>query len=162
MVNKPKNIGTAAETAVMKYLRLNGFPNAERRALRGTYDAGDITGCDRLCFEVKAGEAAFTADDRTINIWMEQTEKETDYAKAHYGILVVRRRGKGSPGDWWAYMQSTEFASLIDLASANASSSNRQTVDFSSADDFPIRCHLSSMIKLVRKAGYGEPNDAIG
>ena len=33
MVNKPKRIGTAAETAVTRYARTNGFELAERRAL---------------------------------------------------------------------------------------------------------------------------------
>lgn len=153
MVNKPKAIGTAAETAVMKYLRENGFPKAERRALRGVYDAGDITGCDYLCFEVKAGEAAMTADDRTIDIWMEQTASETEFAKADYGILIIRRRGKGSPGDWWAYIQSSAFAQLI--VEINPDDIQVEYVNCQGMDNFPIRCKVSDMIKLLRKSGYG-------
>jgi len=150
MVNKPKNIGTAAETAVMKYLKLNGFPKAERRALRGTYDAGDITGCDNLCLEVKAGEAAMTADDRTIDVWLAQTESERQFAKADYGILVVRRRGKGSPGDWWAYVQSSVFCWIIsEIVPSNE-------FQISSDYDFPVRCRLSDMIRILRLSGFGE------
>ena len=41
-MNKPKRIGTAAETAVTRYARTAGFPLAERRALAGGADLGDI------------------------------------------------------------------------------------------------------------------------
>ena len=60
MVNKPKQIGTRAETAVARYLAANGFPHAERRTLRGREDAGDITGTPGVCWEVKGGEAHVT------------------------------------------------------------------------------------------------------
>ena len=55
MTNRPKAIGTAAETAVVRYLAAHGFPNAERRALHGATDLGDITGTPSLCWEVKGG-----------------------------------------------------------------------------------------------------------
>ena len=38
MTNRPKAIGTAAETAVVRYLAAHGFPAAERRALHGARD----------------------------------------------------------------------------------------------------------------------------
>lgn len=40
MTNRPKAIGTAAETAVVRYLAAHGFPAAERRALHGATDHG--------------------------------------------------------------------------------------------------------------------------
>lgn len=49
MTNRPKAIGTAAETAVVRYLAAHGFPAAERRALHGATDLGDITGTPGLC-----------------------------------------------------------------------------------------------------------------
>ena len=49
MTNRPKAIGTAAETAVVRYLAAHGFPAAERRALHGATDLGDITGTPRSC-----------------------------------------------------------------------------------------------------------------
>ncbi len=42
-MSKSKQKGTAAETAVVKYLKANGFPKAERRALQGNLDKGDIS-----------------------------------------------------------------------------------------------------------------------
>ena len=59
MTNRSKDTGTNAETAVATYLRSTGyFPNAERRALAGAYDRGDLTGIGDLVIEVKAGAAA--------------------------------------------------------------------------------------------------------
>lgn len=55
MNNSPKAIGTAAETAVVRYLAAHGFPAAERRALHGATDLGDITGTPSLCWETERG-----------------------------------------------------------------------------------------------------------
>ncbi len=52
-MSKSKQKGTAAETAVVKYLKANGFPKAERRALQGSLDKGDISGIDDVVLEVK-------------------------------------------------------------------------------------------------------------
>src|SRR5690606_4660297 len=52
---KPRDTGTRAETAVVRYRRDHGWPHAERRALRGNQDAGDITGTPGVCWSVKAG-----------------------------------------------------------------------------------------------------------
>jgi len=52
-MSKAKAKGTSAETAVVKYLIDNGFPYAERRALNGALDLGDITGTPALAWEVK-------------------------------------------------------------------------------------------------------------
>ena len=51
MTNRPKAIGTAAETAVVRYLAAHGFPAAERRALHGATDLGDITGTPQIVWE---------------------------------------------------------------------------------------------------------------
>ena len=42
MVTRSKDIGTRAEAAVVRYLCANGWANAERRALRGSADWGDV------------------------------------------------------------------------------------------------------------------------
>ncbi len=89
MTNKPKAIGTAAETAVVRYLQANGFPHAERRALRGELDAGDITGCPGICIEVKGGEAARSASDGDVAAWMKEVRAETLNADAEIGFSPV-------------------------------------------------------------------------
>lgn len=105
MPRRPKDIGTSGETAVVKFLQSSGFPYAERRALHGSLDLGDITGTPGLVWEVKAGEAAMTASDNQLIAWLQETEREVANAKAAIGTLVVQRRRK-NPRDWWAITES--------------------------------------------------------
>jgi hypothetical protein len=131
---RPKDIGTAAETAVVKALRLHGFPNAERRALAGAYDLGDITGTPGLVWEVKGGEAAKSASDAQIEKWLDETETERINAGADIGVLVVQRRGIGPANAhrWWTVVRGTTLG-------------------------ITIRKTLADECKLLRFMGYGEP-----
>jgi len=103
---RPKDIGTAGETAVVRYLRVNGWPNAERRALHGSTDLGDVTGCPSLTWEVKAGAAAHAAQPANVETWMAQTELERENSGADVGVLVLARKGYGPAraGMWWAVL----------------------------------------------------------
>lgn len=95
MVNRSKNIGTSAETHVVRYLQANGFPNADRRALKGSLDVGDILVCPGLIVEVKAGAAAENASDGQLRLWCLETVREKANAKADSAFLVVKRAGHG-------------------------------------------------------------------
>jgi len=69
VVNRPRDIGTAAETAVVRVLR-EYFPEADRSPLRGHHDQGDIRGTGDFIWEVKAGNTARGADS-TESVWRE-------------------------------------------------------------------------------------------
>lgn len=101
--------GTLAETALVKFLARHGFPHAERRALHGTDDKGDITGTVGLAWEVKNHKSYHFPQ------WMKETEIEALNAKADYGILVVKpnRVGVDNVGDWWAVLSVAEVVSLL-------------------------------------------------
>lgn len=103
MTNRSKDIGTWAETKVVNYLRANGFPEADRRALHGNKDLGDILVCKGVIAEVKGGRAAEDASDEQLRRWCSETERERVNAKASHGFLVVKRRGFGVAkiGGWW-------------------------------------------------------------
>lgn len=103
MTNRSKNIGTAGETAVVRYLRKNGFPDAERRALAGQQDKGDILVCKDVIAEVKAGAAAENASDEKLRAWYEETLTEKKNAGASLAFLVVKRKGHGAVklGGWY-------------------------------------------------------------
>lgn len=148
---RPRDIGTAAETAVVRYLQANGFPHAERRALRGTADAGDVTGCPGLCVEIKGGDAARTASDGAIDAWMQELTVEASHADATAGILVVQRArvGPANAGRWWAYMPAFQLA---DLAAPEPLPATR-------VHPFPVRMLLADAVALLRNAGYGTPTD---
>jgi hypothetical protein len=156
-VNKPKAIGTAAERAVCRFLQAHGFPHAERRALRGIQDAGDITSVPGLCIEVKGGDAAKNASDLLVADWLEETEKERLNARADVGVLVLQRRGvgPGNAGRWWAILPLSTLALLRTGIKPPPS----RIV----AADAPVRMHLADAVRLLRAAGYGDPLDeAVG
>jgi hypothetical protein len=151
MTNKPKAIGTAAETAVVRALRANGFPNAERRVLHGVLDQGDVTGTPGIAWEVKGGKQAKTASDYDIEIWIGEALAECDNAREDYGVLVVQRAGVGpaNADRWWAYVTANTLTAL-----------NRcdEWVDDGRFDDSaPARLLLRDLLPILRRAGYGEP-----
>ena len=101
--------GTLAETAFVKFLIANGFPHAERRALHGTEDKGDITGTVGLAWELK--------NHKTYSIpgWLKETKVEASNAKADYGLLVVKpnRIGVDNVADWWVILPASDAVALL-------------------------------------------------
>ena len=136
--------GTAAETAVVRAIRRHGFPHAERRALRGTLDAGDITGTPLVCWEVKGGTAAKTASDGQVAEWLAETERERVNAGADVGVLVLQRAGigAGNADRWWAVLPLSHVPC---------------------GDQFdppmPVRVSLADACRFLRLRGYGSPLD---
>jgi Holliday junction resolvase len=95
-VSKSKDKGTAAETAVVRYLQ-NWWPAAERRALSGNEDKGDVAGIPGVCIEVKAAQRLELA------AWRRETWAEMGNAGATHCILVVKRPRK-PVWQWDAYV----------------------------------------------------------
>ncbi|WP_433415076.1 hypothetical protein ACQP1V_36370 [Microtetraspora malaysiensis] len=148
--NKSKEIGTKAETAVVRHLRDHGFPGAERRALKGNLDEGDITGCIGVCWEVKGGDAAREASYLKIADWWREAEIERENADADVAVLVVQRRGYGleRAGDWWAY---------LDLATATFLATAGEGFLSEEAPNVLVRMRLADIVQALRWAGYGTP-----
>lgn len=141
---RSKDIGTVAESQTVRYLAANGFPQAERRALRGGKDCGDVTGLGPVVIEVKAGAAAKTASDGQIGKWLEETATETANAGADIGILVVVRAQK-NVRDWWACMTMATYQELLtglDIPEPLASLQCRTT--------------LASATIMLRSSSYGD------
>lgn len=112
MVNKPKILGTAAETAVVNWLQENGHRYAERRSLRGVKDRGDVTGIPGICIEVKvAGRRGLL-----LGPWLKETERERINDNAAYGILVAKPTGLGPrrTGKWLAAMYHKHWTQLVE------------------------------------------------
>lgn len=131
-MNKPKSIGTAAETAVVKYARAHGFPGAERLALTGAHDQGDVRLANGIILEVKAHKQF---SDNDIRDWMAETRREMLNANASHGTLVVKRPGKGDAqvGAWWAIHPHREMP------------------------DAPVIMLLADCLELYRLHGHGDP-----
>lgn len=139
MTNRPKAIGTAGESAVVKVARANGFPLAERRALAGTADKGDILLAPGLIVEVKAGKAAKTASLGQVGKWLAETERERVNAQAAAAILVVQRQGVGTANaHLWECWLSAD-------------------VIFDDGWDTVVMLSLEDALAHLRKTGWGEP-----
>ena len=111
-MNKPKRAGTAAETLVVDHLKANGFQYAERRAMQGVNDCGDVTGLPGVVIEVKAHREMDLAE------WMDETEVERANAGAELAVCWHKRRRKGSPADWYVTMTGAQFVALLKDFSA--------------------------------------------
>lgn len=111
-MNRPKAKGTAAESAVVAYLRTQGFPYAERLALSGSNDRGDITGIPGIVIEVKA------CQEYSFNKWLTEARVERDNAGADFGIVAAKPRLVGSTrvGQWYGLMYSYDFLALVSAA----------------------------------------------
>lgn len=109
MANPSKAKGTAAETAVVGYLRHRGWPHAERRALAGALDRGDIAGVVGVTLEVK--------NCKTIDLagWLREAETEQANNGDHIGAVVAKKRGTTNPAEWYAVLP---FRQLVDLLAA--------------------------------------------
>lgn len=107
MANPSKQKGTAAETAVVKYLKENGFEKVERRTLQGAADKGDISGIQDVVIEVK--------DHKTMALgqWIEELKKEIDNAFAETGVVIHKRKGKTDVGEWYATMPVYVYLDLL-------------------------------------------------
>jgi Holliday junction resolvase len=102
MANPSKQKGTAAETALLRWLLGHGR-EARRNPPSGNKDVGDLVaysydGDTPTIIEVK--NMADVA--RAINEGIAELEAEKTNAGTGHGVLVVKRRGKGDPGEWLA------------------------------------------------------------
>jgi len=107
MTNGPRKIGTAWESAVVNHLHVRGILTAERRALHGSRDIGDLTGLPGFLIGCKA--------ERTIRLstYMDELQVQRGNLVGGNGVLtaeIVKRRNAG-PGR--AYVV-TELDDWID------------------------------------------------
>lgn len=99
--------GANAENEVVKYLRANGFPYAERRLTGSDDPYGDITGIPGVVIEVKNHA---TTD---LGTWVNQLNEELHHTGADTGAVIHKRKGKTDVGEWYATMPAHVFAALL-------------------------------------------------
>lgn len=105
-----KRKGTAWESAIVDYLRTNGVPHAERRALNGAKDRGDVAGIPGICLEAKS------AARHELAAWVDEAETERRNDGAAIGAVWVKRRGKTSPGAGFVVMTGEQLVALLRAA----------------------------------------------
>ncbi|GAA1994216.1 hypothetical protein GCM10009799_20380 [Nocardiopsis rhodophaea] len=148
-MSRSRDIGTVGESAVVRFLRSHGWPHAERRALAGAVDLGDITGTPGVVWEVKSGRTAEQAGDGLVADWLAETDTERQHAGADVGILITKRAGYGPAraASWWAHVDGGTAAALLGAH-------RPLPADVAAV---PLRLHLSTAVSLLRGAGYGDP-----
>jgi Holliday junction resolvase-like predicted endonuclease len=109
-VSRNRAKGTAAETAVVAYLRDQGATQVERRALAGALDRGDIAGLPGVCVEVKNHQHISLAE------FVDEAVAEGVNAGADVALAWIKRRGKGSPADWFVAMTGAQAVALLRAA----------------------------------------------
>ena len=109
-MSKAKQKGTAAETAVVNYLKSKGRAHIERRSLNGSNDRGDIAGIPGVVIEVKNHARM------ELSQWLSELEVEMRNDKASTGVVIHKKKGTTEVGQWYATMPVDVWHNLIGEA----------------------------------------------
>ena len=109
-MNRSKQKGTSWESAIVKYLEVNGYPAAERRALSGSADRGDIAGVPLVVIEAKA------ARSMTLGPWLKELDAEIANDRADHGALWIKRIGKAQAADGVIVLRPAQWLALLKEA----------------------------------------------
>lgn len=103
-----KQKGTSFESLILQEFKLH-YPGAERRALQGNLDKGDLLlpGEDRFIVEAK------NVSRFNLAGWHKEAQVEARNAGVPYGVVAHKARGKGQPGDQWVTMDLSTFLGLV-------------------------------------------------
>jgi hypothetical protein len=107
-MSRSKQKGTAFETLVLGAFR-EAYPYAERRAMNGKLDKGDLNlpGEDLYIVECKA-VTRFNLPE-----WKREAEQEAANAGVRVGVVVHKRRGNANPWDQWVTMTVFDLLYLV-------------------------------------------------
>ena len=106
-MSKERAKGTAWETLIVTQLQESGWLHAERRALHGAIDKGDIVGIPGVVIEAKAAARFDLAG------WLDETQKEALNADAHVGVVWIKRPRKGRALDGYILMTPATLIGLL-------------------------------------------------
>jgi len=105
MANPSKNKGTTFETLMVNYFK-QFWPRAERRALSGALDKGDVSGLP-VPLELKNCKSIDLAG------WTKEAKKEAENALAPFCPVIHNRRGKGDPALQWVTIEAWVLVELL-------------------------------------------------
>jgi len=123
MTSPQKRKGHAAELAVVKWLRLQGWFHAERVQAGTHKDRGDVDGLPGVVIEVK---------DRKSHSWHEyfnQLRRQIVNDKAWTGVIIAKRPGVTDVNEWMAVMPAIEWLNLISLIEQHIKYENRENYE---------------------------------
>ena len=108
------------------YYREAGAVHAERRALRGALDAGDVAGVPGVADSCK------DCREWRLNEWLDELQAMIRNAGATVGAIWLKRRRKVSPGDAYVIMRGATYVRL--LREAGYLPPENSSVDLEAAD----------------------------
>ena len=117
-MNPSKRTGTAAESAVARYLASRGI-TAHRAPLHGTQDRGDVWAAPtangyRIVIEVKAGAQAHNPPMPQVEAWQGEAEMEAARVPdADIAILILKRKGSAKVWDWPAFCKVGDIEYIV-------------------------------------------------
>lgn len=106
-MSRARQKGTAAETAIVNYLRSRGFPFVERRAGNGIRDRGDIAGLPGVVIEAKACVKTDLAG------WVAQAKQEAANAGVTRWAVWFKRKGTTNPANWYVVMDGETYTRYL-------------------------------------------------
>jgi hypothetical protein len=98
--------GTRWENEVRDLYRSHGFITAERLALGGTLDRGDIAGVGPLTIEAKNHRSM------SLAAWIDEAEREAVNAGHRFAVVHHHRVGRAGAGDGYATLRGDTFARM--------------------------------------------------
>lgn len=146
VANARKEKGDRAERSALSWLRLDGFPWAERTRAGYERDAGDI-------HLIPGGSVIAQVKDQKTprwTEWLDQLREQIAQARAQHGFLLVKRTGKPIPGEWLAVMPLSAFTALLrqagygghDQGAPNNPNVSRAGETLADTLDSVLRAHL--------------------
>ena len=106
MSSAAKAKGSKAELDVVKYLK-QWFPYVDRRLAGATLDKGDISGIPGVTIEIKNHAKIDLAG------WTEELLTEMANDNAWTGVVWHKRKGRGSPSDWYCTAPAHVWVQLL-------------------------------------------------
>lgn len=111
--------GLTAERDLARYFVANGWPEARRSVVTGTFvrqDTGDIEGLPGLCVQVK--NLATGLSGKLLHATWHQAQKQTAELARQRGtscstLIVEKRAGSADPGRWWCHLSSRFYVRVI-------------------------------------------------
>lgn len=111
--------GLTAERDLANYLKAQGWPEARRSVVTGTFarqDSGDIEGLPGLCVQVK--NLATGLSGKLLHATWHQTQAQAEELTRQRGhwcapLIVEKRAGSADPGRWWCHLSSRFYVRVI-------------------------------------------------
>ena len=109
MANAAKAKGSRAERQVADFLISNGI-ETDRIPAGATLDRGDLWVSHRGFPTIDVKDHA----QMQLAAWIDRAAEQAENAKRPCGVVWHKRRGKGSPAEWYVTMSGAAFISIVE------------------------------------------------